>query len=213
MLKFEIVPVTAFEQNCCLLWCSDSLEAICTDPGGDIERIRAVIQKHKLSLTRIVLTHGHLDHVGAAFELASSAAVPIYGPHPADRFWLDALSQQAAMFQFPAIQSFSPDHWLEEGMSINVGQYVFEVRHCPGHTPGHIVLVNTEQQLAIVGDVLFNGGIGRVDFPKGDHKCLMDSIQSKLMTLDNEIRIIPGHGPMTTIGHERATNPYIRHLV
>jgi hydroxyacylglutathione hydrolase len=212
MLEFDILPVTPFQQNCCLLWCTQTREAICTDPGGEVERIVAAIQERHLKLVKIVLTHGHLDHVGAAAELRRLTQAPIYGPHQEDQFWLDSLNQQAAMFQFPETEPLTPDRWLNEGLSIRFGEIQMEVRHCPGHTPGHIVLIEPEQKLAIVGDVLFKGSIGRTDFPKGDFDTLINSIQSKLFTLNGDVRIIPGHGPMSTIGHERETNPFVTDL-
>ncbi|GAB6262307.1 MBL fold metallo-hydrolase [Photobacterium sp. CCB-ST2H9] len=208
-LQFEIVPVTPFQQNCSILWCDQTMEGVVVDPGGDIERITARIDALGIRVVKIVLTHGHLDHVGGTEPLARQLDVPVWGPHQDDAFWLDALLQQCQMFGFPPVTQFQPDRWLAEGDSIAFGQQKLDVYHTPGHTPGHVVLHSTEAQLAAVGDVLFNGSIGRTDFPRGDHRTLIASIKNKLWPLGNETRFIPGHGPMSTFGEERASNPHV----
>ncbi len=209
MLQFEITPVTPFQQNSCLIWCSDTMEGICTDPGGDLELIIDKIKATQMTLKKIVLTHGHLDHVGGALSLSKTFQVPIIGPHKDDDFWLQILPQQAAMLQLKEVATFAPDQWLEEASVITVGNLTLDVLHCPGHTPGHVVLVNHEAKLVLAGDVLFKGSIGRTDFPKGDMETLLNSIQNKLFTLGDDYQVIPGHGPTTTIGHEKATNPFV----
>lgn len=208
-LQFEIVPVTPFQQNCSILWCDKTLEGVVVDPGGDIERITARIASLGIRVVKIVLTHGHLDHVGGTAPLSSQLEVPVWGPHKDDAFWLDSLQQQCQMFGFPSVTSFQPDRWLDEGDCIRFGEQSLAVYHTPGHTPGHVVLHSEEARLAAVGDVLFNGSIGRTDFPRGDHGTLIASIKTKLWPLGNDTRFIPGHGPMSTFGQERASNPHV----
>lgn len=208
-MKYRIVPVTPFQQNCTLLWCEQTLQAAVVDPGGDLPLIRRAIEEEGITLTRILLTHGHLDHVGGTAELARETGVPIEGPHQADRFWIDALQQQSTMFGFDRVDSFEPQRWLEEGDRVEVGLEQLEVLHCPGHTPGHVVFYHEPSRLAQVGDVLFQGSVGRTDFPQGDHATLMDSIRHKLFPLGDDVRFIPGHGPMSTFGQERRTNPFV----
>lgn len=208
-MKFTILPVTAFQQNCSLIWCSQTLQAALIDPGGDAPALKRAIEQTGVTLTHILLTHGHLDHVGAAAELASHYGVPVYGPQMADKFWLDGLSQQAQMFGLADCGALTPDHWLNGGDEIRIGQITLEVRHCPGHTPGHVVFVNQAEKMAFVGDVLFKGGIGRTDFPMGDHAQLLASIRSELWSLSDDTVFVPGHGPSSTIGHEKRTNPFV----
>lgn len=209
-LQFRIIPVTAFEQNCSLIWCTETREAAVVDPGGDIEHIQAAIASAGVTVTQILLTHGHLDHVGGTGDLAARLGVPIVGPHPGDQFWLDALPQQAAMFRFKAATPFTPGRWLQQGDTVQVGRQTLEVRHCPGHTPGHVIFYAPEARLALVGDVLFAGSIGRTDFPGGDHATLLASIRRELFSLGDDVRFIPGHGPMSTMGQEKASNPFVR---
>ncbi|KEA62558.1 putative metal-binding enzyme [Marinobacterium lacunae] len=208
-MKFRIIPVTPFQQNCTLLWCEKTREAAVVDPGGDIDKILAAIEEEGVNLTRILLTHGHLDHVGGTAELMQRKGVPVEGPERNDQFWIDALTQQCAMFGFGQVESFDPDRWLEEGDQVQVGDETLDVLHCPGHTPGHVVFFHKGEQLALVGDVLFQGSIGRTDFPRGDHDQLIRSIREKLFPLGDEVRFIPGHGPMSTFGAERLSNPFV----
>lgn len=209
MLQYEIIPVTPFEQNCTLLWDDDTREAVLIDAGGDIARLEAAIQARSLTLTGLWLTHGHLDHAGATGELATRYQVPVIGPEREDQFWLDALATQSMMFGFPKPEPVQVTRWLQEGDELTLGQYRFRVSHTPGHTPGHVVIYSPDLELVWTGDVLFAGGIGRTDFPKGNHAQLVDSIQRKLYTLPDHTRFIPGHGPMSTIGHERQHNPFV----
>ncbi|MBP8173123.1 MAG: MBL fold metallo-hydrolase [Aeromonadaceae bacterium] len=209
MLNYHILPVTPFAQNCTLLWCDETREAALVDPGGETPRLLAEIARRELTLTQLLLTHGHLDHVGAADELREQTGAPIVGPQQADAFWLQALPAQSEMFGFPMTEAFTPNRWLEEGSSVNVGKETLQVIHCPGHTPGHIVFFSASAKLALVGDVLFQGSIGRTDFPQGNHATLIASITQKLLPLGDEITFIPGHGPKSTFGRERLSNPYL----
>jgi len=208
-IKYQIVPVTPFEQNCTVLWCDKTKKAAVVDPGGDLDRIVTVLEAEGLSLDKILLTHAHIDHAGGTAELAKQFGVPIEGPHKEDKFWIDGLPQQSQMFGFPKVETFTPDRWLEGGDKVTVGDSSLEVVHCPGHTPGHVVFFSSEGQLALVGDVLFSGGIGRTDFPKGDHATLVKSIKERLWPLGSDVSFIPGHGPMSTFGQERRTNPFV----
>lgn len=207
-LKYQIVPVTPFQQNCTLLWCDETLRAAVVDPGGDIPRILATVEKLGITVERILITHGHIDHAGGAAELAACLSVPIEGPHEEDRFWIDGMPQQAVAFGFPGVRSFTPDRWLTQGDRVRFGQIEMQVLHCPGHTPGHVVFFSETARLAVVGDVLFQGSVGRTDFPKGDFDTLMASIREKLWPLGDETRFISGHGPNSTFGKERRTNPF-----
>lgn len=208
-MDFQILPVTPFQQNCTLLWCERTRRAAIIDPGGEPDRIDALLARLSLTPERILLTHGHLDHVGASAELARRHGIPIEGPHMEDAFLLESLPSQCQMFGFPPVEPFAPDRWLQPGDRIPVGEDWLEVIHCPGHTPGHLVYLHAESRLAQVGDVLFSGSIGRTDFPRGSHRQLIDSIQRRLFPLGDDIRFIPGHGPMSTFGEERRTNPFV----
>ncbi|AGA90729.1 Zn-dependent hydrolase, glyoxylase [Thioflavicoccus mobilis 8321] len=208
-MLYRIVPVTAFEQNCTLLWCPETREAAIVDPGGDSDRIRQAIATAGIVPTRVLLTHGHIDHVGAAATLAAALGVPIIGPHRDDAFLLQTLPLQGQMFGLPTTAPFTPDEWLADGETLVVGRQTLSVVHCPGHTPGHIVFVDLAARLAQVGDVLFAGSIGRTDFPRGDHRALIESIRRRLFPLGDDIRFIPGHGPMSTFGEERRSNPFV----
>ncbi|MGL5290319.1 MAG: MBL fold metallo-hydrolase [Vibrionaceae bacterium] len=208
-LSYKIVPVTSFMQNCSIVWCNKSKMAAIIDPGGDPQLIAEQVAKLKVSVQHILLTHGHLDHVGAAVELAKKYDLSITGPQQQDEFWLQGLPMQSTMFGMPRIEAFAPTNWLQEGAVIMVGEQALQVIHTPGHTPGHVVFFSRLARLAWVGDVLFNGGIGRTDFPKGDHATLISSIKDKLLPLGDDVTFIPGHGPTSTFGHERRHNPFI----
>ncbi|OAN18203.1 hypothetical protein A3K86_04710 [Photobacterium jeanii] len=208
-LQFEIVPVTPFQQNCSIVWCDETKEAVVVDPGGDIHLLKDKVNELGLKVVKLVLTHGHLDHVGGTTELAKELGVPVWGPHKEDAFWLQGLARQSEMFGFPLTEAFDPDRWLEEGDEIPVGNQTLQVLHTPGHTPGHVIVHNSDAKVAFVGDVLFSGGIGRTDFPKGDYQTLIDSIKGKLWPLGNDVTFVPGHGPISTFGRERASNPFV----
>jgi glyoxylase-like metal-dependent hydrolase (beta-lactamase superfamily II) len=207
-MEFIIIPVTPYEQNCSLVW-DEAGRAALIDPGGEAERLLAEVAARDLVLEKILLTHGHIDHVGAAGELREQLGIPIEGPQREEQFWLDALPKQAQMFGFPPSRALVPDRWLEDGDSVSVGSLRFDVLHCPGHTPGHVVFFQPDARLAFVGDVLFKGSIGRTDFPRGDHASLIRAIREKLWPLGDDVRFVPGHGAMSTFGHERRENPFV----
>ena len=211
MLKQKIIPVTSYQQNCSLLWCDQTHEAALIDPGGDVPALLAEIESKQLDLKQIWLTHGHLDHVGGTEELAEKCNARIIGPHQEDFFWLDILQQQCEMFNFPKVNNFTPDQWLNEGDRLTLGNEQFEVLHTPGHTPGHIVIVHHASKTLWVGDVLFKRSIGRTDFPRGSHDDLIASIKNKLLTLPGDYQFVPGHGPGGYLEDERLNNPYLQH--
>ncbi len=208
-MKIQVIPVTPFAQNCSLIWDPDSLQGAVVDPGGDIDKITQAIDAHGVKVEKIILTHGHLDHVGATVVLADKLDAEVVGPHKDDEFWLQALPQQSQMFGFPPAQPFEPDTWLSHKDVIKVGKWTLEVLHCPGHTPGHVVLYEPSAGMLIAGDVIFKGSIGRTDFPRGDGPTLVKSIREQLFCLPNEVVIYPGHGPTTSIEHEKNTNPFV----
>ncbi len=208
-LRFRILPVTPFEQNCSLIWCDSTGRAALVDPGGDVEILLEAVQQAGVRLDKLLLTHAHLDHVGGARQLALDLGLPIHGPEQGDAFWLDALPEQARMFGFPPSEAFRPDHWLRDGDSVELGDLRLRVIHCPGHTPGHVVFFEPESRHAFVGDVLFQGGIGRTDFPRGDHQALLHAIRHKLFPLGDDVAFVPGHGRMSTFGRERLHNPFV----
>jgi hydroxyacylglutathione hydrolase len=208
-LEIAVVPVTAFQQNACVLRCRKSGRGALVDPGGDPELLLEVVREEGVELEKILLTHGHIDHAGATAGLARELALPIEGPQREEAFWIDALPQQASMFGLPPAETFTPDRWLEQGDTVTVGELEFEVRHTPGHTPGHVVFFHRPSAFALVGDVLFQGSIGRTDFPRGDYDTLIRSIREQLLPLGDEVRFLPGHGPMSTLGEERASNPFL----
>lgn len=208
-MRYTIIPVTPYQQNCTLLVCEKSHKAAVVDPGGDLELVLREVTKQKVELESILVTHGHLDHVGGVAALSKQLDLPIIGPQQEDDFWIKALPEQCKMFGFPKTDSFNPTRWLNDGDSVQVGEQALEVIHCPGHTPGHVVFFSPTDRLAIVGDVLFKGSIGRTDFPRGDYQTLIDSIQLKLWPLGGDIAFIPGHGPMSTFAEEMRNNPYV----
>ncbi|MCG8017735.1 MAG: MBL fold metallo-hydrolase [Candidatus Thiodiazotropha sp. 'RUGA'] len=208
-MQYKVIPVTPFEQNCTLFWCENTRAAAIIDPGGESQRLTAMLEDLELKPQMILLTHGHLDHAGGAVELAERLGIPIHGPHKEDAFWLDNMDQQAEMFGFGDGRKCTPDQWLEDGDQVSLGDEKLEVIHCPGHTPGHIVFFHRESRVAQVGDVLFKGSIGRTDFPRGDHQALLRSIRERLWPLGDDVRFIPGHGPDSTFGEERQTNPFV----
>ncbi|UCG97102.1 MAG: MBL fold metallo-hydrolase [Burkholderiales bacterium] len=209
MLRYETIPVTAFQQNCSLLWCDRTLAAAVIDPGGEIDRITAAAARRGVRVEQILLTHAHIDHAGGTGALARALNVPIVGPHQGDRFWIDGMPQQARMFGMPPAEPFVPDRWLGDGDTVRVGEVTLAVRHTPGHTPGHVVFHDAESKRAFVGDVLFAGGIGRTDFPGGDYDTLIASITGRLWPLGDDTVFIPGHGPESTFGRERRSNPFV----
>jgi hydroxyacylglutathione hydrolase len=204
-----IVPVTPFEQNCTILWCEATKKAVVFDPGGDVPRIREAIAKTGAIVEKIWLTHGHIDHVGGAAELREVLGVPIEGPHLADKFLLDNVVESGARFGMTGVRDFAPDSWLEEGDRVEIGEIGFDILHCPGHSPGSVVYFNAEMRFAHVGDVLFNGSVGRTDLPGGSHAALISSIKHKLLPLGDDVGFICGHGAGSTFGQERRTNPYL----
>jgi hydroxyacylglutathione hydrolase len=216
-MKIAVVPVTPFSQNCTLIWDEATRQAVVIDPGGDVDQIQAAIAQNGIDVGAIWLTHGHLDHAGGVLDLrdALSArqgrpAVEIVGPDVQDKMLLENLSQQGAMFGIRGLRNVTPDRWLVEGETVTMGEHVFDVLHCPGHTPGHVVFVNKAARFAQVGDVLFAGSVGRTDFPYGDHAALIASIRTKLLPLGDDMAFVCGHGPSSTIGAERRSNPFIQ---
>lgn len=203
------IPVTAFQQNCTLLWCEETMEAAVVDPGGDIDYIEDAVKKKGVKLVKILLTHGHLDHVGATAELASQFGIPIEGPHIDERSLIEQLPQQCVMFGFSPVPTFTPDRWLKQGDTVCFGKQELEVLHCPGHTQGHVVFFHRGDKLALVGDVLFKGSIGRTDLPGGDFEQLIASIRNRLWPLGDDVTFISGHGPSSTFGIERRFNPFV----
>jgi hydroxyacylglutathione hydrolase len=209
-LKVSIVPVTPFEQNCSIVACTATNRAAIVDPGGDVARIREAIDKLKVEPEKILLTHGHIDHAGGAAELAEALSLPIEGPDERDQFLLQSLEAQGARFGMAGVRNMTPTRWLVEGETVSIGDLTFSVLHVPGHTPGHLVFVNAPTRFALVGDTLFQGSVGRSDFPYGNHEQLISGIKEKLLPLGDDVTILPGHGPASTIGRERATNGFLQ---
>ncbi len=210
-MKYAIIPVTPFQQNCSLVWHEESKVGAVVDPGGEIDRIMASVDEQGITLEKILLTHGHLDHAGGVAELVERFRLPVEGPHAGDQFWIDGMAEQARMFGVAnGVSPFTPDRWLRGGETVTVAGETFEVRHCPGHTPGHVIFFHAGDKLALVGDVLFAGSIGRTDFPGGDYETLITAIKTQLWPLGDDVTFIPGHGPTSTFGAERKTNPFVR---
>lgn len=207
-MKAAIIPVTNFEQNCTLMWCTKTNKAAFIDPGGDLPKLLDAVKQTGVEVEKILVTHGHMDHCGQAGVLAKQLNVPIEGPHKDDLFWLERLGEDGARFGMQG-EFFEPDRWLEDGDKVTVGNLEIDVIHCPGHTPGHVVFYHGPSNLAVVGDVIFQGSIGRTDFPRGNHQQLLDSITQKLWPLGDDTIFLPGHGPHSSFGQERRTNPYV----
>ncbi len=210
MLRYRTLPVTPFQQNCSIVWCDETMEGAVVDPGGELPRIEATAAQLGVTLKQILLTHAHIDHAAGTAALARRLGLPVIGPHRADQFWIDGMAQQAQMFGFPPAEPFVPTRWLEDGDTVQVGRCTLEVRHCPGHTPGHVVFFSREAQRAFVGDVLFAGSVGRSDLPGGDHDTLVASITQRLWPMGDDTVFIPGHGPESSFGRERRHNPFVR---
>lgn len=208
-LHAEIIPVTPFQQNCTLLWDGETMRGALVDAGGEIERLLERVAHHGIRLEKLLVTHGHLDHAGGVADLAEGLQLPIEGPHEDDAFWIDGMPAAAKQYGFPPARRFTPNRWLQHGDTVSVGGLVLDVLHCPGHTPGHVVFHHAESKLALVGDVLFQGSIGRTDFPRGNHADLIAAIRGRLFPLGDDTRFVPGHGPMSTFGRERQGNPYV----
>jgi hydroxyacylglutathione hydrolase len=207
-LRLGIIPVTTLQQNCSLIWCTQTMRGAFVDPGGDLAKLRQAVSQTGVTIEKILLTHGHIDHCGSAGIFAEELGVPIEGPHEEDLFWIARLAEDGARYGVPG-KPFEPDRWLVDGDTVSIGELVLDVRHCPGHTPGHVVFFHRESALAMVGDVLFRGSIGRTDFPRGNHAALIHSITQKLWPLGDDVTFIPGHGPVSTFGQEREDNPFV----
>lgn len=207
-MRAAVIPVTPLQQNCTLLWCTETMKGAFVDPGGDLDKLRAAATQAGVTIEKILVTHGHIDHCGAAGEFAKELGVPLEGPHEADRFWISRLDEDGRKYGIRGTV-FEPDRWLEQGDQVTVGNLTLDVYHCPGHTPGHVVFHHPESKFATVGDVLFQGSIGRFDFPLGNHQDLLDAIVERLWPLGDDTTFVPGHGPLSNFGHERKTNPFV----
>ncbi|MFP5449007.1 MAG: MBL fold metallo-hydrolase [Alphaproteobacteria bacterium] len=208
-IRALIAPVTPLAQNCTIVWCVQTKKAAIIDPGGEVPRLLQALKDHDLTLEKIWITHGHLDHAGGTAALKAATGAPIEGPHRDDAFWIDQMDGDGARWGMPEARSFVPDRWLEDGDVVTLGATEFEVYHCPGHTPGHVVFFHRQARFAQVGDVLFQGSIGRSDFPRGNHQDLIDAITGRLWPLGDDVRFVCGHGPMSSFGAERRTNPFV----
>jgi len=208
-LRVAVIPVTPFQQNCSLVWCTETNKAALVDPGGEIPRLKQAVAQTGVVLEKILVTHAHLDHAGAVADLAAEFGLPIEGPHRDDQFWIDRIEADGQQYGMNWCKPFAPDRWLADGDRVTVGNQSFEIYHCPGHTPGHVVFFHRASELAFVGDVLFKGSIGRTDFPRGNHADLINAITGKLWPLGNGVTFVPGHGPTSTFGQERQSNPYV----
>lgn len=208
-MKAVIVPVTPLQQNCTLIWCTETMKGAFTDPGGDLDHLLKVATEHGVTIEKLLVTHGHIDHCGLTGVLAERLGVPIEGPHPDDKFWIDMNPTVGAQYGIAGATSFTPDRWLHDGDQVTVGNLTLDVYHCPGHTPGHVIFHHPASNLAIVGDVLFQGSVGRTDFPRGDFQQLVTSITTRLWPLGGQTAFVPGHGPISTFARERQTNPFV----
>jgi hydroxyacylglutathione hydrolase len=211
-MQIGIIPVTAFQQNCSVVQCGATGRGAVVDPGGDLELVLEYIAQERVEIEKILLTHAHIDHAGATKALRDKLKVPVIGPEREDEFLIQTLEMQGRMFGLGSAEPFEPDQWLVHGDEVSVGEERFEVRHCPGHTPGHVIFYNAAHKFALVGDVLFDGSIGRSDLPRGDHATLLRSIQQQLLSLPDDTTFLPGHGPTSTIGKQRRSNPFLRDL-
>ena len=209
-MQAVIVPVTSFQQNCTLVWCVDTMEGAFIDPGGEVNRLLSVANEYKVTVSKILITHGHMDHAGGVAEMSERLEIPIEGPHKDDKFLIDQITESALKYGMGSgPKPFTPNRWLKGGDEVAFGNVTFNVLHCPGHTPGHLVFFQEDFRFAQVGDVLFRGSIGRTDFPRGDYEALINSIKTQLWPLGDGVTFIPGHGPTSTFGEERRTNPFV----
>ncbi len=208
-IRAIVAPVTPLQQNCTIVWCTKTMKAAVIDPGGETPRLLKAIAEQGLTVEKIWITHGHMDHAGGAAAMKEATGAPIEGPHRDDQFWIDRITESGLQYGMPDARTFTPDRWLEDGDEVTLGETSFSVRHCPGHTPGHVVFVHEGARFAQVGDVLFKGSIGRTDFPRGNHADLINAITGRLWPLGDDIAFVPGHGPMSTFGAERKTNPFV----
>jgi hydroxyacylglutathione hydrolase len=208
-IRALVAPVTPLRQNCTIVWCTKTKKAAIIDPGGETPRLLQILAQHGLTLEKIWITHGHLDHAGGAAALQEATGVPIEGPHPDDKMWIDEIETSGARWGMADARAFTPDRWLHDGDRVNLGETEFEVYHCPGHTPGHVVFFHRDGRFAQVGDVLFAGSIGRTDFPGGSYRDLVASITGKLWPLGDDVTFVPGHEQISTFGRERKTNPWV----
>ncbi len=208
-IQAAIVPVTPLQQNCSIVWCTETNKGVFVDPGGDVDMLLSAVEECGCEIEKILVTHGHADHAGGVAELAERLGVPIEGPHQDDLFWIDDIPTSSAQYGFSG-RDFVPDRWLKGGDQVSFGNVTMDVYHCPGHTPGHVVFHHPEAGVAFVGDVLFQGSIGRTDFPKGNHDHLIASIKNELWPLGDPPAFVPGHGPMSTFGNERRSNPFVQ---
>ena len=208
-IRAIVAPVTPLQQNCTIVWCTTTKKAAVIDPGGEVPRLLKAIADNGLTVEKIWITHGHMDHAGGTADLQAATGAPIEGPHKDDQFWIDGIEAAGRQYGVEGAKCFTPDRWLEDGDTVTLGETTWQVRHCPGHTPGHVVFIHEGARFAQVGDVLFNGSIGRTDFPRGNHADLIEAITTRLWPFGDDIAFVPGHGPMSTFGAERKTNPYV----
>ena len=209
IVRYQMIPVTPLQQKWTVFWSPETKRGGIVDPGCELSLIRNFLSENDITLEKILCTHGHLDHVGAVSELARELSLPVIGPHKDDLFWIEGLPEAAEIYGFQNVETFVPDQWLEDGDKVEAAGVTFDVVHCPGHTPGHVIFYQPDDNIAMVGDVIFQGSIGRTDFPKGDHQQLITSITQKLWPLGQDVTVVPGHGPTSTFGEERRSNPFV----